>query len=69
MNEINWKAFQFELENLLNRHSIDNECQTPDFMLADKLVKGLQAEAKFIRKREKWFGRGPVRAKLKPVTK
>lgn len=32
------KNFEKELQQLLNKHSIDNETSTPDFILADFLV-------------------------------
>jgi hypothetical protein len=33
--------FRTELKRLLNKHSIDNEFNTPDFVLADALVRHL----------------------------
>jgi hypothetical protein len=36
-------SFLKELEQLLNRHSIDNDCNTPDFVLAEYLIDCLNA--------------------------
>ncbi len=35
--------FTNELEKLLNKHSIDNDLNTPDFLLADMIVQMLEA--------------------------
>lgn len=48
--------FQRELAALLNRHSIDNRCETPDFILADHIDRYLYGLANTMRQRERWFG-------------
>lgn len=48
--------FTKELEGLLNRHSIDNECQTPDFILADAVAGFLCNYRDTVVRRENWHG-------------
>lgn len=45
-------SFKNELEDLLNRHSKENESNTPDFILADYLIGCLENFNKTIRLRE-----------------
>jgi len=52
-----WSEFGKELEHLINRYSIDNELETPDFILAENIVGYLGNLQKTNLKREKWFGR------------
>ena len=49
--------FRKELQHLLNRMSMENESDTPDFMLAEYLTDCLQAYERVIRRREIWYGR------------
>lgn len=49
--------FAKELTELLNRHGIDNQCETTDFILADMLCHHLATVGAIIKEREKWFGR------------
>jgi len=51
--------FALELGRLINKHSVDNELGTPDFMLAAYLVDCLNAWSKINDTREQWFGRKP----------
>lgn len=51
--------FNEELKTLLNRHSIDNECQTPDFILADAVSGFLCNLRDTVKRRENWHGRQP----------
>lgn len=46
--------FTKELEALLNRHSKENDSDTPDFILAEYLIKCLDAYEIAIEKRDKW---------------
>jgi len=55
---IDMKLFKIEIENLINIHSIDNELNTPDYILADYLVNCLENYRKINEQREKWYGRG-----------
>lgn len=51
------KSFQKELEELINRHSIENGSNTPDFLLAEYLCDCLASYEVSISKRENWYGR------------
>lgn len=48
--------FQEELRALLNRHSRENESNTPDFILAQYLARCLNAFDNAIVNRELWWG-------------
>ena len=48
------KEFKDELEDLINKHSIDNECETPDFILAAMLGGWLIAYREGMRENIKW---------------
>lgn len=48
-----------ELEQLLNKHSRENESNTPDFILAQYLIGCLMAWEEATRIRDKWYGRRP----------
>ena len=54
-NKIN--DFRKELQHLLNRMSMENESDTPDFMLAEYLTDCLQAYERVTTRREIWYGR------------
>lgn len=49
--------FVHELEALINKHSIDNELNTPDFILASFLNGCLNTFNAAVRRREDWYGR------------
>lgn len=46
--------FQRELASLLNRHSLDNACNTPDFMLAGMLTEQLETYRKAVEANIRW---------------
>lgn len=46
-----------ELTALLNRHSKENESNTPDFILTDYLLACLGAFNRATQQRETWYGR------------
>ena len=50
--------FKTELTHLLNRHSVDNDCATPDFILAAYLLNCLTVWGNNTRARDKWWGFG-----------
>jgi hypothetical protein len=50
------EEFQKELGSLINRHSVENESDTPDFILAMYLRGCLDAFNLAVRQREKWYG-------------
>jgi hypothetical protein len=51
-------TFLSELTHLINRYSLENESDTPDFILAQYLRDALTALGKTLAAREKWYGRG-----------
>jgi hypothetical protein len=44
-----------ELRNLVNRLSVENESDTPDFVLAEYILGCLTAYKKAVRARDHWF--------------
>lgn len=55
------KRFQAELRDLINKYSIDNSCNIPDFMLADHIAEYLEELAVMTSARDKWYGFFPER--------
>jgi hypothetical protein len=49
--------FKKELENLINKHSVENGSNTPDYILAEYLVGCLQNFSNIMLRREHFFGR------------
>ena len=49
--------FQQELKTLVNRHSLENASNTPDFLLAEFLVNCLRAFNLASEQKEKWFAK------------
>jgi len=49
-------GFRKELEELINKHSMENESNTPDFILADYLLACLTTWENYTKEREKWYG-------------
>jgi hypothetical protein len=49
--------FEKELEALVNRFSMENASNTPDFILAQYLVASLAAFNTSTQQRETWYGR------------
>ena len=50
------KDFTRELIGLINKHSIDNELNTADFVLAQYIALCLKGLKLIIKKRSKWHG-------------
>ena len=50
-------TFLEELTALINKHSRENGSNTPDFLLAEYLVKCLEVFETTTMKRENWYGR------------
>ena len=48
-------GFREALEALLNRHSMENGCDTPDFILAEYLVGCLDAFDVAVCRRTEWY--------------
>lgn len=49
--------FERELEALLNCHSLENESNTPDFILARYMKECLDAFVRATNRRESWYDR------------
>ena len=50
------KDFAMELEQLINRHSVENASDTPEFILAQYIQGCLDAFSLAVRARDKWYG-------------
>jgi len=50
------KNFTRELIDLINKYSIDNELNTPDFILAQYITLCLKGLKITVKKRSKWHG-------------
>lgn len=48
-----------EIAAALNRHSVENASNTPDFILAQYLIACLAAWNTGVQQRENWYGRDP----------
>jgi len=59
--------FRKELEELINRYSLENGSDTPDFILADYLVMCLETFDKILQLREQWYGRDIKRTKVELI--
>ncbi len=57
---MNETTLEQELAELLNRHSVENDSNTPDYILAEYLTDCLDAYSKAVRARTKWFGPNPT---------
>lgn len=51
------ESLDAELTALLNRHSAENDSDTPDFLLAEYLMNCLAAFNRAVGAREGWYGR------------
>lgn len=51
--------FKLELQQLLNKHSVENICDTPDFILAQSICDQLEGMAGTIRRRDAWYNFKP----------
>jgi hypothetical protein len=58
--------FKEKLSALLNVMSQENESNTPDFILAEYLLRSLQAFNVAVVHREKWYGRAPQEVDVCP---
>ena len=48
-----------ELAQVINRHSLENVCDTPDFVLAEVMLDALMGFGVATRKRDRWYGMAP----------
>ena len=57
MKEVIEMSFRKELEKLINKHSMENGSNTPDFILGRYLIGCLQTFDDVVNAREEWYGR------------
>ena len=57
MSEPNMSDFERELSSLINKHSLENDSDTPDFLLASYLRSCLEVFSAMMLQRERWWGR------------
>ena len=50
------KSFKKELEELINKHSMENGSDTPDLILATYLLSCLKAFDDATKNRDRWYG-------------
>lgn len=53
--------FRSEIKALINKHSMENSSNTPDYILADYLIRCIDNFTETTQVREEWYG-----VKLKP---
>ena len=53
--DINKTGFRAELQTLINRHSVENGSDTPDFILADYMADCLNAYDMAVIRRTMWY--------------
>ena len=59
--------FEKELAALINRHSKENESNTPDWVLAQYLSACLAAFTIATQQRETWYGRDARPSETRPI--
>ena len=52
-------SFEDSLRDLINRHSEENESNTPDWILRNFIVSALIAFNEWVNARDKWYGINP----------
>lgn len=62
-------TFQDELAALINKHSEENESNTPDFVLAGYLYDCLEAFNRATRDRSQWYGMADGIPATSPIAK
>jgi hypothetical protein len=66
-----YKEFQKELEQLINKYSMEVPSDTPDFILSDYLMSCLESFNRCSNRREEWYGRkekpSPLYESLPPM--
>lgn len=65
---MNKESFRHELEDLINKHNMENSSDTPDFMLADYLINCLETFGEIVKRRDKWYDTGNESNANPPLT-
>lgn len=55
MDDAKKKKFLEELAGLINSYSMENECDTPDYILAEMMYSAYENHCKTVKARDKWF--------------
>lgn len=63
LNDEKRKNICKEFANIINKYSVENDSDTPDFILAEYLVQCLETFGDIQIKRSKWFGTEPKEIK------
>lgn len=53
------KGLAKEIRDVINKHSRENKSNTPDFILANFMIKCLEAGEKLIGDRDEWYNISP----------
>ena len=53
---MNKELFKADLQELINRYSIEQDSNTPDYLLAEYLIKCLDNYASIINGKDNWYG-------------
>jgi len=53
---LNNPEFKKELTFIINKYSLENDSDTPDFILAEYLISCLESFNKSCNKRSEWYG-------------
>lgn len=61
------EAFRKDLTHIINYHSLESLCDTPDFILADYFIDCFVAYTRTVSSRDRWFGINMWREKYKNV--
>ena len=56
-DEFDEEQFKKDIQSVINRHSVDNLCDTPDFILAEFVDNVLGSFAITVKARDLWLGR------------
>jgi len=67
MSDMHMAEFQERLRHLLNSMSLENESNTPDFILAQYMLRCLDAFNCAVVRREAWYGRQAVKEAITTV--
>lgn len=51
------KEIERDLASVINKHSLENLSNTPDFILAQFMIGSLKAASAMSKSREKWYGK------------
>lgn len=65
---MNASEFRKEIEQAINRNSMESGSNTPDFILAEYLSDCLMAFDKAVKRRSKWYGDGAITPGPVPAT-